>query len=167
MKIIKIISGGQNGADRAGLDIAIALGIPHGGWCPAGRRSEGGRIPVKYHLKQTASNSYLPRTRKNVMTADVTLVFSHGKLSGGSRETMKTAVRSDKPCIHIDLLAPIDWCAVLKNQFAEKNELVVNIAGPRPSRDRRIYKAAYQNLKTTLTAHPEIWKCPNRNPDTR
>ena len=32
----KIISGGQTGADRAGLDVAIAKGIPHGGWIPKG-----------------------------------------------------------------------------------------------------------------------------------
>ena len=34
----RIISGGQTGADRGGLDAAIELGIPHGGWCPKGRR---------------------------------------------------------------------------------------------------------------------------------
>ena len=38
---IKIISGGQTGADRGGLDAAIDLGIEHGGWCPLGRKSEG------------------------------------------------------------------------------------------------------------------------------
>jgi len=32
--IEKIISGGQTGVDRAGLDVAIVLGIPDGGWCP-------------------------------------------------------------------------------------------------------------------------------------
>ncbi len=36
----KIISGGQTGADRAALDFAIDHGIPHGGWCPAGRAAE-------------------------------------------------------------------------------------------------------------------------------
>jgi len=31
--IKKIISGGgQTGADRAALDVALKLGIPHGGW---------------------------------------------------------------------------------------------------------------------------------------
>jgi hypothetical protein len=30
--IKKIISGGQTGADRAALDVAIELGIPNGGW---------------------------------------------------------------------------------------------------------------------------------------
>ena len=31
---LKIISGGQTGADRAGLDVALAVGLPIGGWCP-------------------------------------------------------------------------------------------------------------------------------------
>ena len=38
--IEKIVSGGQTGADRAALDSAIKHGIPHGGWCAKGRRSE-------------------------------------------------------------------------------------------------------------------------------
>ena len=32
----KIISGGQTGADRAGLDAAISLGILHGGYVTKG-----------------------------------------------------------------------------------------------------------------------------------
>jgi hypothetical protein len=36
----KIIPGGQTGADRAALDAAIELGIPHGGWIPKGRITE-------------------------------------------------------------------------------------------------------------------------------
>ena len=44
--IAKIVSGGQTGADRGGLDAAILLGVPHGGWCPKGRKSEDGVIPA-------------------------------------------------------------------------------------------------------------------------
>ncbi|MGD0261650.1 MAG: putative molybdenum carrier protein [Verrucomicrobiota bacterium] len=50
---IKIISGGQTGADRAGLDWAMKNGIPHGGWCPKGRRSEDGPIDGKYQLQES------------------------------------------------------------------------------------------------------------------
>ena len=42
MLISKIISGGQTGADRAALDVAIEFGIPHGGWIPKGRKTERG-----------------------------------------------------------------------------------------------------------------------------
>jgi predicted Rossmann-fold nucleotide-binding protein len=46
--IEKIISGGQTGADRAALDVAIKLGIPYGGWIPKGRITEEGSLPEKY-----------------------------------------------------------------------------------------------------------------------
>jgi hypothetical protein len=36
--VYKIISGGQTGANRGGLDAAIELGLQHGGFCPKGRR---------------------------------------------------------------------------------------------------------------------------------
>jgi hypothetical protein len=42
----KIISGGQTGADRAGLDFAIETGLEHGGYVPRGRKAEDGRIDV-------------------------------------------------------------------------------------------------------------------------
>ena len=58
----KIISGGQTGADRAALDFAIAHGIPHGGWCPAGRRAEDGGLDPRYQLKETPSSNYTQRT---------------------------------------------------------------------------------------------------------
>jgi hypothetical protein len=37
VELVRIVSGGQTGADRAGLDWAISRAIPHGGWCPRGR----------------------------------------------------------------------------------------------------------------------------------
>ena len=33
----KIVSGGQTGADRAALDVALANGLRVGGWVPRGR----------------------------------------------------------------------------------------------------------------------------------
>ena len=56
--IEKIISGGQTGADRAALDTAIEIGIPHGGWVPKGRKTEDGRLPLKYHVQETNDIDY-------------------------------------------------------------------------------------------------------------
>ena len=56
--ITKIISGGQTGADRAALDVAIEWGITHGGWLPKGRLTEAGRLPAKYQLKEMPTDSY-------------------------------------------------------------------------------------------------------------
>jgi len=64
--IEKIISGGQTGADRAALDVALKLGIPHGGWIPKGRKTEKGPLPERYRLKEMPTDSYEARTEKNV-----------------------------------------------------------------------------------------------------
>ena len=102
--ITKIISGGQTGADRAGLDAAMHCGLPHGGWCPRGRKAEDGIIPAMYHLNELASTEYLPRTKANVFDADATVIFSYGSLSGGSLQTAAYARHLKKPFYEVDLL---------------------------------------------------------------
>ena len=87
--IKKIISGGQTGADRAALDVAIKLNIPHGGWVPKGRPAEDGPIHTKYQLKEMPTDSYSDRTEQNVADSDGTLIISHGELTGGSAFTRK------------------------------------------------------------------------------
>lgn len=99
----RIISGGQTGADRAALDAAIILGIPHGGWCPAGRRAEDGRIPEQYLLRETLAHSYLVRTEWNVRDSDATVVFTMAGLSGGSWRTMEYARLHGRPSLHLEL----------------------------------------------------------------
>jgi len=71
----RIVSGGQTGADRAALDWAIAHGIPHGGWCPKGRKAEDGMSQAKYELIETPSTDYVQRTELNVRDSDGTVVF--------------------------------------------------------------------------------------------
>ena len=56
--LTKIISGGQTGADRAGLDVAISFDIPHGGWIPKGRKTKDGLLPDKYQLQEMPTASY-------------------------------------------------------------------------------------------------------------
>lgn len=63
---IRIISGGQTGADRAALDFALHLGISCGGYCPKGRKAEDGPIPDIYPLKELDSTSYSDRTKRNI-----------------------------------------------------------------------------------------------------
>ena len=63
--IEKIVSGGKTGADRAGLDAAIELDIPYGGWIPKGRKIEDAGLPEKYHLKKMPTGSYAARTEQN------------------------------------------------------------------------------------------------------
>ena len=98
----KIISGGQTGADRAALDVAIELGVPHGGWIPKGRLTEEGSLPAKYQLKEMPTASYPKRTEQNILDSDGTLIVSHGNLAGGSALTRKLAKKHQRPWLHID-----------------------------------------------------------------
>ena len=93
----KIISGGQTGVDRGALDAAIALGVPHGGWCPHGRLAEDGIIPARYQLRQTDSPEYHVRTEKNVQDSDATLILYRGEMKGGTKLTWQLAERHAKP----------------------------------------------------------------------
>jgi hypothetical protein len=54
----KIISGGQTGADRAGLDFAIETGLERGRYVPRGRKAEDGRIDDRYKLIELSTSSY-------------------------------------------------------------------------------------------------------------
>lgn len=96
-----VISGGQTGADRAGLDWAIANGVKHGGWCPKGRRAEDGPIDERYQLVETEKPNYVDRTRRNVRDSDATLIFTMGEeLTGGSKRTAEFARQLEKPWLH-------------------------------------------------------------------
>lgn len=102
-RMAKIVSGGQTGADRGGLDAAIYCNMPYGGWCPKGRKAEDGVIPDKYHLQEHASADYLARTEANVVDSDATVIFTMGVLEGGSKKTAQFAKKHNKPCLHVDL----------------------------------------------------------------
>ena len=88
---LKIISGGQTGADRAALDVALTLSLPIGGWCPQGRRAEDGVIPDRYPLLETPERNYQARTRRKIEDSDGTLILNLGQLGGGTALTVAHA----------------------------------------------------------------------------
>ena len=94
--IKKIISGGQAGADRAALDVALKFGIPQGGWIPKGRKAEDGPLPEIYKLREMRTDSYQARTEQNVQDSDRTLIIARGKLTGGSDYTRKMTLKHRK-----------------------------------------------------------------------
>ena len=139
--IRQIISGGQTGVDRGALDAAIALGIPHGGCCPRGRRAEDGRVPAQYRLAECDSERYAVRTELNLLSADATLILSRGPLRGGTRLTARLARRHGKPCQVVDLEAPPPAESILE-WLAANRVSTLNVAGPRESQCPGVQDAA-------------------------
>lgn len=145
---MKIISGGQTGADRAALDAAIHLGLLYGGWLPRGRKTEAGPLPEHYHLRELDSNKYRDRTEKNVLASDGTLIASFGPLTGGSALTESLALRHDRPCLIIDFNeVPYTDAARALETWVERYMIrILNVAGPRASGEPRIYDAVTNML---------------------
>ena len=78
--IKKLISGGQTGADRAGLEAAESLGIETGGWAARGFQTTGGKdvsLKNRFHLKElvlpTKNGSGMPGS-----PLSLSLSLSHG-----------------------------------------------------------------------------------------
>jgi len=155
---MKIISGGQTGADRAALNAAIELEMDYGGSIPKGKLAEDGPIDSeKYpHLTELEEGEYIVRTRKNVIDADATLAFTDGALRGGTKKTIEFAKEYKKQYLHVDLqkvsvedamVAITAWLNMIKPQ-------ILNVAGSRESSAPGIYSKVYEVLKGVFQKAP-------------
>ena len=107
--IIKIISGGQTGADQAGLAAGKELNIQTGGVAPLGFRTDAGPNPALkelYNLIAHESFNYKPRTIENAKNSTGTIWFGEDSSPGG-KLTLSTCKKLGKPFI-INLSAPCD-----------------------------------------------------------
>lgn len=151
--IEKIVSGGQTGADRAALDVAIRLGIPHGGWVPKGRITEDGPLPDRYRMREMDTADYAARTEQNVLDSDGTVILSHGAPDGGSALTKALAERHGRPHLHLDMeKLSVSEAADRLRGWIEKGAIrTLNVAGPRTSRDPAIYRVTTAVLEALFS----------------
>jgi Circularly permutated YpsA SLOG family len=152
VKSLKIISGGQTGVDRAALDVALKHGIKCGGWCPAGRLDEFGRIPDRYPVKELAEGSFAERTSQNVKDSDGTLIIYSEKLRGGTEYTVQCCIEQQRPYKLIDAgkVSAKDAVKLIFDFVREYKIDVLNIAGPRESEWAEGYHYAFRVLDIFL-----------------
>ena len=154
IELSAIVSGGQTGADRAALDWTIEHGVPHGGWCPAGRRAEDGPLDSKYQLSETESKRYRSRTVRNVRDSDATLIVNLGELEGGSLETLRIAEQRGKPVRVVQMDSPYgdELIADLRAWLLDNAIRILNVAGPRGSKRPGIYAVTFRLLDRLFSA---------------
>ena len=177
MKALKIISGGQTGVDRAALDVALRHGIECGGWCPAGRLDEFGKIPDRYPVQELEQGNkegrsldrpggletaapwekpdiFAKRTLQNVKDSDGTVIIYQLKLRGGTEQTVRFCLELKRPHELIDASKiSAEDAAKLIGDFVDKNKInILNVAGPRESEWPEGYDYASRALDIFLTA---------------
>lgn len=160
MGVSRVVSGGQTGADRAGLDAALRLGLAHGGWCPAGGAAEDGLdlLAAYPDLRETPSADPSERTAWNVRDSDASLVLSFGdpRRSPGTAYALEVAARLGRPVLaarpalaaRTAGTAPAGevrrWLAGLPDR------LTLNVAGPRESEEPGLHAATLALLLDVL-----------------
>jgi hypothetical protein len=149
---LKIISGGQTGVDRAALDAAIKHGVDCGGWCPAGRLDEFGRIPDRYPVKELEHGGFEDRTRSNVRESGGTVAIYSGELRGGTAQTVQFCIEQKKPHQLIDAaqVSPEDAARLIVDLVREHKIEILNVAGPRQSQWAEGYDYALRVMETFL-----------------
>ena len=151
---VTIVSGGQSGADRAALDVAVTLDLPYEGWCPPGGWAEDLPSPpgllARYPLlRPTPDGPTSTRTRWNVRDSDAVLVLlvRGGAPSPGTLLTVEEAERLGRPVLVADVgevTAVREWLAALPRP------LRLDVAGPRESEQPGLYDGAYRLLSSVL-----------------
>lgn len=128
---VKIISGGQTGADQGGLIAGKAIGLETGGTMPRGFRTLDGPRPNFagfFGVKESPHAQYDIRTANNVWDSDGTIRFAEFFDSPGEHCTIKWIREYDKPYIDVDMRAPRDPQDV-RDWLVENSIKVLNVAG--------------------------------------
>ena len=156
--IEKIISGGQTGADQAGLFAAVDFSIETGGMVPRGWKTKNGPKPelAQLGLQEGLSTEYPPRTWANVRNSDGTIIF-YDKFTPGIRCTLKACDQVGKPAMLIDLGSERYKYDVTEEEinnfrrWARNNEIsVLNVAGNSQTQTNDMYCKVYYRMTCYL-----------------
>ena len=156
-KIIKVISGGQTGADQGGLAAAKSLGIETGGWAPKGWLTEDGPNPKllkSYGLKES-HGPYPVRTVQNIKESSFTIIIAD-KLDRGSLLTANQCLKNNKLFFHYHLGVSFIPSKYIKKELGNPSNslfpvrLILNVAGNRESRSPGIYEKTKQLITKFL-----------------
>lgn len=138
MSIVKIISGGQTGADIAALRVGKYLGYEVGGWMPKEWWTQGGpksEYEKLYNMKECQTKGYSARTYANVRDSDGTIRFALDFNSPGEICTLGAINTHKKP--YLDICVKDIICRQKSNEsinaihifIVNNNIKTLNIAG--------------------------------------
>lgn len=150
--IHKIVSGGQTGVEMAALDVAVKLGLSHGGSAPRGMRNEDGIIERRYGLTEAVAVGFKKAMEENVLKSDGTLLITRGKRTVETKYAVETALKHKRQFLHVDLSQHSAFeAASLAGSWVVMNHVrAVFVTGPAASQDPMIYVQTKKILQTVF-----------------
>ncbi len=152
--IERIISGGQTGADQAGLFAARELGLKTGGWAPKGFWTDAGHQPTRlseFGLVADVHFGYSHRTFLNVRAGDGTLIFGN-VFSPGCKLTQRFCHELNRPMFLISWSNRTDdpTTDMFLTWLTTHRIKVLNVAGNRERTNPGIFLATFAFLLKAL-----------------
>lgn len=131
---LKIVSGGQTGADQAGWRAARAVGLATGGWMPRDYATEDGPRPgfAAEFGAAAVLGGYRERTQANARDSDATAWFGDPQTPGGIA-TLRACRALGRPVflVRAGRTRPSELAAWL----ASRPVAVLNVAGCRETEE--------------------------------
>lgn len=157
---MKIISGGQTGADLMGLIVGKELGYETGGWAPKNWKTSVGskKIILQLYNLVESTHGYRGRTAENVRDSDVTIRLAVNFESPGEKCTMEAIMTYEKMWLDINLLDPIPIQEALVFLLNTQPQ-IINIAGnTQNTNGHDIEEMVYQYLMPLLEKYKTLMK---------
>lgn len=150
--IRKLISGGQTGVELAALDVAIKLGIDHGGWIARGKRNAQGPLSDVYNLNEAVAVGFKTAMEQNVMSADGTLLVTRGKKSPRTQYAVEMSLKHQRQLLHVDLSQNSSFeAASLIGSWGSLQQIkIAFVTGPQADTDPNIYAQMLKIMETAF-----------------
>lgn len=150
--IIKILSSGRTGVELAGLDVAVKLGITHGGWAPRGMRNSRGPLPGRYGLQEVPALGFKHAMEQNIINSDGTLLVTRGRKTAETRFAVDTALSHKRQLLHLDLsqYSSFEAASLASSWISLQKLKVLFITGPSADVDARLYDQSKKVLETAF-----------------
>jgi hypothetical protein len=137
----RIISSGRTGVELAGLDVAVKLGIAHGGWAPRGMRNALGPLPERYGLTEDPALGFKHAMEQNIIQSDGTLLVTRGRKTVETRFAVETALVHRRQFLHLDLsqYSAFEAASLASSWISLQRIKVLFITGPSADADPELY----------------------------
>jgi Circularly permutated YpsA SLOG family/Domain of unknown function (DUF6794) len=136
----------------AGLDVAVKLGIAHGGWASRGMRNDQGPLPERYGLQEDPALGFRHAMEQNVLNSNGTLLVTRGRKTVETRYAVETALGQQRQLLHVDLSQYSSFeAASLTSSWISLHKIkILFITGPSATVEPRIYDQVKKILETAF-----------------